>query len=118
MGSFKAILGFFVIFAAIYCGWLLIPPYFADYQFQDAIKGEALHSTYSTRSEDDIRDTIFKIATDMEIPVSKDQIKVHRVGTSGNGSLNIEVDYTVHVNLPGYPLDLHFTPSSDNRGIY
>jgi hypothetical protein len=54
----------------------------------------------------------------MEIPITKDQIKVHRVGTSGNGSISINVDYTVHVNLPGYPLDLHFNPSTDNRGIY
>ena len=38
----------------------LIPPYFANYEFEDAIKNEALQSTYSSRSEDDIREAVIK----------------------------------------------------------
>jgi hypothetical protein len=118
MGSMKLVLGFGVIVAFFYGAWMIIPPYFANYQFEDQIKNEALNSTYSTRSEDDIRNTILKQARDLEIPVTREQVKVQRTGNMGTGSILIDVDYTVHVALPGYPLDLHFHPTTSNRGVY
>jgi hypothetical protein len=118
MGSFKAVLGFVVIAAVIYGSWLVIPPYFANYQFQDEIKNTALHDMYGTKSEEDIRQGVFKRAKALEIPLTEEQIKVKRIGNSGSGSLLIDVDYTVRVDMPGYPLDLHFHPSSENKGLY
>ena len=118
MSSLKLVLGFAVIVAFIYGAWMIIPPYFANYQFEDDIKNEAMHSTYTTKSEDDIRNAVFKQATDLDIPITREQIKVQRVGSMGTGSIMIDVDYTVHVALPAYPLDLHFHPSTANRGVY
>jgi len=118
MGSIKLIFGIFVMVAAIYLCVILIPPFFANYQFEDAIKEEATISTYSTKPEDAIRDTIFKKAQDLEIPITKDGIKVQRIGPQGTGTLTIETHYSVHVDLPGYPLDLQFNPSTRNRGAF
>jgi hypothetical protein len=118
MSTIKAVFGIFVMVATVYLGVQLIPPYFSNYQFEDAIKNEATLSTYSLKPEDAIRDTIFKKAQDLEIPVGKDGIKVRRNGAVGSGSLVIEADYTVHVDLPGYPLDLHFNPSTSNKGVF
>ena len=118
MGSMKLIFGIGVIAVAVYLCAELVPPYFANYQFEDAIKNEATISTYSTKPEDAIRDTVFKKAQDLEIPVTRDQIKVQRSGVVGTGSLTIETNYVVHVDLPGYPLDLHFNPSSRNHGAF
>jgi hypothetical protein len=119
MGKIKLLFGLGAIVAVIYGGVELIPPYFSNYEFEDAIKQEALHSTYSTKTEDDIRDEVFKKARDLEIPLTREEIKVQRTGSGqGNGTLMIEADYSVHVELPGYPLDLHFTPSSRNKGVF
>ncbi len=118
MGRIKLVVGILAIVAAVYLCAELIPPFFSNYQFEDAIKTEALQSTYTARTEDAIRESIFKKAQDLEIPVTKDDIKVQRSGTMGNGSLTIETQYTVHLNLPGYPLDLHFNPSSRNKGVF
>jgi len=118
MGSLKTILILAVIGFAAYVGWLLIPPFFAKYQFEDAVKTEALNATYVSRTEDEIRDSVFKKAKDLEIPVTKDQIKVHRVGGQGTGSVAINVDYSVHVEVPGYPMDLQFHCASANKGMY
>jgi len=119
MGKIKLLLGLSAIVAVVYGGAELIPPYFSNYEFEDAIKQEALHSTYSNKTEDDIREEIFKKAKDLEIPLSRDQIQVQRSGSGqGNGILMIAADYSVHVDLPGYPLDLHFTPSSRNKGVF
>jgi hypothetical protein len=118
MGSVKLVLGVGVIIAFIYGAWMIIPPYFANYQFEDQIKNEALHSTYTTKSEDDIRSSVLKQAKELDIPLTREQVKVQRMGTMGTGTILIDVDYTVHVALPGYPLDVHFHPSTSNRGVY
>jgi hypothetical protein len=118
MGSIKLILGIGVIVAMIWGGVVLIPPFFANYEFEDALNNEATISTYSTRNEDAIRDSVFKKAQELEIPVTKDQIKVQRVGIQGTGSIAIEVPYVVHVDLPGYPMDLHFDPATKNKGVF
>ena len=75
-------------------------------------------ATYSTKPDDAIKETVFKKAQDLEIPITKEQIKVHRVGQVGTGTIMIEAAYTIHVDLPGYPLDLHFDPSVKNKGAF
>jgi hypothetical protein len=118
MGSLKLVTGIFAIVAAIYLIVVLAPPYLANYQFEDAIKTEAQLGTYSTKSEDAIRDSLFKKAQDLDVPIAKEQIKVQRAGVTGAGSLSIEAPYTVHVSLPGYPFDLHFNPSTRNKSVF
>ena len=39
-------------------------------------------------------------------------------GGPGSGGVLIETDYTVHVDLPGYPMDLHFHPQSKNKSAF
>ena len=118
MGKLKLLFGISCIVGVVYVCAELIPPYFSNYEFEDAIKEEATISTYSTKPEDAIRDTVFKKAQDLEIPITKDMIKVHRVGSQGTGSVLIETHYTVHVDLPGYPLDLQFDPTTKNKGAF
>lgn len=114
----KMAVGIFAIVVVVYLGAELIPPYFANYEFEDAIKTEAQMATYSSKSEEAIRESMFKKAQDLDIPVTKEQIKVHRVGVQNAGSVNIEVPYVVHINLPGYPLDLNFDPATQNRSVF
>lgn len=118
MGSLKLVVGVLVIVGVVYVCAELMPPYFSNYQFEDVIETEARMSTYSSKSEDAIRDTVYKKAQELEIPISKDQIKVQRTGSVGSGSVLIETSYAVHVNLPGYPMDLQFHPSSKNKSFY
>jgi len=96
----------------------LIPPYFANYQFEDAIKNEALQSTYGSRSEEEIRESVIKKAHEYDIDLTRTQVRVIRTGNSGTGSLTIEAQYSIPVNLPGYSTTLEFHPSSSNKGLY
>ncbi|MBV8052968.1 MAG: hypothetical protein JOZ80_17395 [Acidobacteriaceae bacterium] len=118
MGVVKLTFGLLVIVAVCYVGAAVIPVYYANYEFQDTIKTEATLQTYTTKPEADIQSTVFKKAQDLEIPLTKDQIKVQRRGNTGTGSLLIEAPYIVHVDLPGYPMDLHFDPSTDNKSPF
>jgi len=118
MGTIKLVIGLLVIVASVYMGAELIPVYYANYEFQDLIKTEATLETYTTKPEAEIQDTIFKKAQELQIPLTKDQIKVARHGTTGTGSLSIRAPYIVHVDLPGYPLDLNFDPSTENHSPF
>ena len=117
MSFIKMTFGIFVIVAAIYLGAVLIPPYFENYEFQDAVKNEATLDTYTSKTETDIRTSVFKKAQDLDIPISEEQIHVQRSGGQGNGTIIIRAPYVVHVDIPGYPMDLHFDASTSNRGV-
>ena len=99
-------------------GSRFIPPYFANYQFEDSLKNEAMAATYTSRTEDDIKTVVLKKAKDLEIPLDDKQVKVVRTGTLGTGSLTITADYTVPVSVPGYATDLEFHASSTNKGLF
>jgi hypothetical protein len=53
------------------------------------------------------------MAQDLEIPVKREEIKV----LSTNSIVKISMNYTVPVDLLMYRLDLHFSPSSENKSI-
>jgi len=118
MTSIKLILGIGLFVVAIIVGVAFIPPYFTNYQFEDALNNEALAATYSSKTEEDIRGIVYKTAKEMEIPLTPEQIKVRRMGSYGQGTLVIEANYTVHVSLPGYPVDLNFHAATKNKGVY
>ena len=112
----KMVFGILIIVASVILIATLAPPFFSNYQFEDAFKTESQMTTYTTKTEDVIRDEVFKKAQELDVPVTKEQIKVVRNGVVGTGSVEIEAAYTVHVNLPGYPMDLNFDPSSTKQG--
>jgi hypothetical protein len=118
MGTIKLILVLALLGGLVYIAAEVIPPYFANYQFQDDLDNEARLGTYSTKGDDIIRDAVFKKAQDLEIPITRDQIRIQRTGASGSGGVMIEADYSVHVELPGYPLDLHFHPQTKNKSAF
>jgi hypothetical protein len=107
-----------LVAVAVYVGAEILPPYMANYQFQDYIDTEARLGTYSTKGEDTIRDSVFKKAQDLDMPISKEQIKVQHSGEGSNSGVMIEVDYNVHVDLPGYPVDLEFHPATKNKRVF
>ncbi len=114
----KMVFGIVIIVAAVILIASLAPPYFSNYQFQDTLRTESQMTTYTTKTEDVIRDEVFKKAQEMDIPISREQIKVVRNGAVGTGSVEIDAAYTVHVNLPLYPVDLNFTASARNKGVF
>lgn len=111
MKALRALFGVVFIVAVVFAVWKLVPPYFSNYQLQDAIADEARMNTYTPKTAEQMRETIFKKCQELEIPVTREQINVQRDGQS----VAIWFDYTVHVDLPGYPVDLQFHPSSKNK---
>jgi hypothetical protein len=118
MASLKLIFGLGLMCAVGLVCFKLIPPYFSNYELEDAIKSESIQSTYTTRTEEDIKAAVIKHARNYDIELEPKQVHVVRNGGLGNGTLAIEVDYTVPVELPGYSTELDFHLSSKNKGVY
>lgn len=118
MATLKLALGVAIFGLVALLGIKLIPPFFSNYELEDSIKNEALQATYSTRSEDDVREAVIKQARNYDIALTPKQVHVSRVGGYGAGSLTIEAEYSVPVELPGYSTVLEFHPSSKNKGVF
>lgn len=111
MKTIKALVGLAVLVGGIYLGWTMIPPYFNSYKLDDIVADEARINTYSNKTEDAMRETIYQKAKDLDIPVTRENINVTRNGQS----VTIDVNYTVHLDYPIHPVDLHFQSSSKNK---
>jgi len=112
-GKLKAILVTTILIIGIIAAWKVVPPYAAKYQLQDKINEVSLYAVAQRQTEEEIRDAVFKTIQELEIPAKKEDIKVTATGSR----VSIVVDYTVPVDILTYHLDLHFTPSSENRSL-
>ena len=113
MKQIKSLIGIFVVVAAFYVAFKLMPPYYNQIQFQDAVEQEARSGSYSMRTEDDIRAAIMKKARENDIPVTAEMVKVQKVGND----VTVNVDYIVHVDLMVHPIDLNFHAGTKNKAI-
>lgn len=118
MGSLKAIIGIVVVAAVIYAAFQIIPPELSNFSFQDDLRNLALGTGANPHTTDQaLVDAVMKKAEEHQIPLAPDQITVQRIGSAGMPAVYIAADYSVPVILPGYSFNLHFTPSSGNRGF-
>jgi hypothetical protein len=112
-GKLKAVFYTVIIVLIVYSAFKIVPVYIQDYQLSDKMQETARFAVVNRYNEDQIRDTIFKEIQSLEIPARREDIKV----SSSQSVVRISVDYTVPVDLFFYHMDLHFTPSSENKSI-
>jgi hypothetical protein len=118
MGTVKAVVGFVLIVGLVYAGFQVAPVEMANYSFQDDLRQIAVTGgSNPTKTDDDLRNSVISKAREHEIQLLPTQVTVQRIGTPGSPAVYVAADYSVPVNLPGYSFDIHFTPSSGNRGF-
>ncbi|HJY85580.1 MAG TPA: hypothetical protein VKE24_01980 [Candidatus Acidoferrales bacterium] len=111
----KALFWLLLLAAGGYAAVKLLPIYLANYQLQDKLEAEARFATVNHRTDDELREVIFREIQDRDIPAKRENIKIlenspHRVSLS--------VDYSVDVDLKIHRLHLHFNPAAENRAVY
>jgi hypothetical protein len=109
----KAIAFTAIVLFGAYTTFKLLPPYMAEYQLSDKMQEEARFAVVNRYTEEQIREAIFKEAQQLEIPIKKEEIKV----LASPSVVRISVDYTVPVDLLIYKMEVHFTPSSENKSL-
>ena len=106
--SWRTAAGFAVLLLLGFMGVRLIPPYFENWKLQQYVNDLAADSTLSSQSPEIIRSNIVNKAAALSLPVHDADVRV----TRPQNALKIEVLYVVHVDLPGYSVDLHFRPAA------
>jgi hypothetical protein len=112
-GRIKTILSLAFLAFVIFVGIKVIPVYVSNYELADYIREQTPFWLTSRDSADSIQKHILDKAQDLGLPVTPDQVKV----TAPGNFVNVAIDYTVPVNLVVYTLNLHFTPSAENKQL-
>jgi hypothetical protein len=113
-GKLKAVIYLAILLIVIYSAVKIVPIYLSDYQLADKMQEQARYAVVNRYTEEQIRDNIFKVVQDLDIPVKRDAIKVFNT----NAVVKISMEYTVPVDLLFYHMDLHFAPSSENKALF
>ena len=111
--TFKAILWLAFLAGVIFAGFKTLPVYVENYQLQDYIQNQTPFWLADHSSAEGIRKNIVAKAQDLNLPVAAEDVKVD----ANENRVSVAIDYNVPVDLKVYTLQLHFTPSSENRSI-
>ena len=112
-GRLRALVYTVILVVGVFIAVKIVPAYVADYQLKDKMGEQARFAIVNRYSQDQIRDNIYKVIQDLDIPAKRDDVKVQDT----NHGLMISVSYSVPVDFWVYQTDLNFTTSSEGRDI-
>lgn len=113
-GKLKGILIVVIVVLAVYTAWKMIPPFVNDYQLSDKMQEQSRYAMVNHYTEEQIRDNIYKVMVDLDIPAKREDIKI----VANNNVVKVSLDYTVPVDVLVYHTDLHFTPNSETKSLF
>jgi hypothetical protein len=113
-GKLKAVIYLAIFLLMIYSAVKIVPIYVSDYQLSDKMQEQARFAVVNRYTEEQIRDNVFKVVQELEIPAKRDVIKVFNT----NAVVKISMEYTVPLDLFFYHTDLHFSPASENKALF
>jgi hypothetical protein len=102
-----------VLAAMAFAAFKIVPAYFANYQLQDSMTTEARFAMVNRKAPNDVQDDIWKKVQELGIPAKKTDIVV----TSDLNLVQINVSYSVPVNLLVYEYNISFRDTADNKAI-
>ena len=112
-GGLKGLLYLAFLIVAVFVAVKVVPLYVTNYQLKDKMNEQAKFAVVNRYSEDQIRDNIFRTIQDLDIPATRDDVKV----ANTNHGIQITVNYTVPVDFLVYKTDLNFATSSEGLDI-
>ena len=110
MERFKALVGVLAVVACFYYGFKILPPYMAEYQFQQEIQTIARTNEYSQVDIPVIREQVKKKIDETGVPIQPESVVIYR---TSNNDVVIGANYSVHVDAV-FPFDMTFHPAAKN----
>jgi hypothetical protein len=107
----KAMVWLLILAGGGYVAYKVVPAYMSDYELQDKMRSDARFAAVNHRSDEELRDLLYRDIQDLNIPARRQDIQV--LENSGH-AVRLGVDYTVTVDLKVYQLRLHFTPTAES----
>ena len=111
-GRVKLVFALLFLAALAFALIKIVPVYVSNYELNDDIHQLAVQATVDRSTAAAVQNRVVEYAKDLGLPVASENVTV-QVGTR----VTISVDYVVPIDLKVYILELHFTPSADNKAI-
>jgi len=111
--NLKAIVWTMILVAFIYAAAMMLPVLINEYQFQDSLQSIARFASVNRKNPDQIRAAVMEEAQKEDLPVQAEDVKV----VSNAGNIQIDVDYSVTVDLKVYQWTLNFHPAASNASL-
>jgi cell division protein FtsL len=112
-GHLKAVIWTVILVAFIYVAAMLLPVLINEYEFQDSLQNIARFASVNRRSNEQVKQAVLEEAQKEDLPVQADDIKVQ--GNAGNIQINVE--YSITVDLKVYQWTLNFHPAATNAAL-
>jgi len=108
-----------LIALGVYVGIKAGPAFINNYQLQDSMQSEARFALSSRKTPDEVRNDVYTEVQHLGLPIEKKDIRIKYPGIEQGlmGTVDIDIDYTVGVDLGFYDLQLNFHPHGDNHTI-
>jgi hypothetical protein len=113
-GAFRAILWTAILVSFVYVCIKIIPPYYANYEFEDWLKTQIPFLMVNHTSDDGLTAAIIKELKNDGVTVTKENIKI--IQNNPNG-INVQINYDVTLDLIVYQQKLHFSPSMNSQSL-
>ena len=109
----KAIVWTAILASFVYVCIRVAPLYMDDFQFRDTMQTVARFASVNRESPDQVRKKLLQEAEKAEMPIRLEDIKV----VSRGGRIDIDVNYSVTVDLLVYEWTLNFHPTASNSQL-
>jgi hypothetical protein len=113
-GKLRAIVWTLILAAFVFVCAKVIPPYYSNYQFEDWLKTQVPFLMVNHTTDESLQAAIIKELANDGVTVTKDNIKIIQNNPRG---INVQIDYSVKVDLMFYQLNLHFTPEMNSQAL-
>src|SRR5579863_1582433 len=113
-GKLRAIVWTLILAAFVFVCAKIIPPYYANYQFEDWLKTQVPFLMVNHTTDDALVAAIIKEMKSEGVTVTKENIKILQNTSQG---INVQIDYNVPVDLIVYSTNLHFTPAMNSQAL-
>ena len=110
-GLLKTIIAVAFLAVLVAIGVQTVPAFFNNSELSDYIRDQAVRAAVERSPAGVVQSEVLHYAQEMGLPLKPDEVEV----TSAGGTVRIEVNYWVQVNLGVGQWKLHFTPSALSR---
>ena len=107
-GQLGCLFGLALLLIAVYVAWKVIPVKVKAADLRQTVVDEA--KSAGTHNDGTIMKYILAKASDVELPVTEDNVKIKR----RTNDITIDVDYVVPIEFPGYTYNWHINHHAEN----
>jgi hypothetical protein len=107
-GNLGCLFGVIVMLAGIFVAYKVIPVKVKVADLRQVITDEA--KSAGQHNDARIREAILAKAREVELPVTDDEITIHRA----NANIHVTVEYTVPIDFPGKVYQWHIKSEAEN----